>query len=401
MLKYEEALQIVLQTVAPLDPAEVELADSVGLVSAGDVVSDVDIPPFDKSAMDGYAVRSDDIRRTPAELRIVEQIHAGQVPNRSVGRGECAKIMTGAPVPEGADAVVMVEHTKAGAAGSVRILRSLSQGGNICPRGENLRTGHVAVRAGTVIRPAEVAVLAAVGRSRVKVHPRPTVAVIATGNEVVEITRKPDPGQIRDSNSHSLAARLGRLGLRPACLGIVGDEREALLAAVEAGLQRDVLVVSGGVSMGDLDLVPDGLRTCGVDILFEKVAIKPGKPTVFGRRGDTFVFGVPGNPVSTLIIAEMLLVPAIRAMMGYERPRPQSVEAELEGPLSSKGDRLSYLPVQLRFAQGRWLAVPVEYHGTADMIGFARGNAIAAVPQGVKRLNAGDRTRAVRLECRI
>ena len=395
MFGYEDALEIVLRTVVPLAPQEVALDDSAGLVLAEDVLSDVDLPPFNKSAMDGYAVRSDDVQQAPATLRVVEHINAGQVPHRRVERGECAKIMTGAPLPEGADAVVMVEHTEPAGDDSVRILRTVPGGKNVCPRGEDLRQDQMAVRAGTVIRPAEVAVLAAAGQVRVRVYPRPTMAVAATGNEVVEVRRNPAPGQIRDSNSHSLPARLGRLGIRPDCLGIVRDEREVLLRAVEAGLQHDVFVVSGGVSMGDLDLVPGILRELRVELLFEKVAIKPGKPTVFGRRGRNVVFGLPGNPVSTLVIGELFLMPALRAMMGYPNPKPAVVRAVLEGPLSHKGDRRSYLPVCLRFAEGQWRAAPVEYHGSADIIGFARGNAVAAVPQGVKGLAAGERTHAI------
>jgi len=398
VLTPEGALEIIRRTAGVLPPREVALEDAVGLVLAEDVISDVDLPPFRKSAMDGYAVRSEDLVAVPAELEVVEEVMAGQVPRRSVGPRQCAKVMTGAPVPQGADSVVMVEHTQPAAPGKVRVLRRVDKGRDICDKGEDIAKGQVALPRGTMIRPQEAAVLAATGKARVAVIPRPTVALLPTGNEVVEAGCTPGPGQVRDCNTHSLKARLGRLGIRPSYLGIARDEPDSLRRLLEEGLRSDVLIVSGGVSMGDLDLVPETLRALGVELLFERLAVKPGRPTVFGRRHRTLVFGLPGNPVSTLVIAELLLVPALRAMMGYPDPAPRIVEAVLEGPLSHKGNRRSYLPVRLRFEGGRWSARPVEYHGSADIVGFSRGNAVAAVPEGVRRLEAGERTQVVLLD---
>jgi molybdopterin molybdotransferase len=424
MLKLEQALDLVLRTAPRPSAAEqVPLAESTGRVLAEDVASDVDLPPFNKSAMDGYAVRSDDVRKVPAALRIVEEIAAGRTPQRRIGRGECAKIMTGAPVPEGADAVVMVEDTRPAArrAGDlVRILRAVRKGQNICPLGEDLRKEETGVAEGTPIRPVEVAILAAMGRSRVKVYRRTKVAFLSTGSEVVQVQHKPAPGQIRDSNSHSVAARLGAMGIRLDCLGIAPDSPQLLRKAIKAGLKRDVLIISGGVSMGEHDWVPEVLHRLGVEVLFRRLAIKPGSPTLFGLCRKTMgratqprnpksrirkpkpemcmVFGLPGNPVSTLVITELLLVPMVRKMMGCAAARPLEVAAVSQAPLSHKGDRLSFVPVHLECADGEWRATPVEYHGSADLVGFARGNAIAAVPEGIPRLEKGARTRVTPLQ---
>jgi len=387
VIELEEAERILTDTIRPFPAVEMPLVEATGLVLAEDVASDVSMPPFDKSAMDGYAVRSEDVRETPAELELIEKIPAGSVPQRKVGKGQCSKIMTGAPVPEGADAVVIVEDTEPSGS-RVRVLRPVSKGKNICFLGEDLKDGDAVFKAGTRIGPSEAAVLASVGKARVKVYPRPTAAVLATGNEVVDVTESPGPGRIRNANSYSMAARLAEMGIRAELLGIARDDEKAMREAVERGLRSDVLLISGAVSVGDWDLVPRVLRDAGVSLIFEKIAVKPGKPTVFGRGNGTWVFGVPGNPVSTVVMMELVVVPALRLMMGWTDPSPQSWEAVLEGSLSHKADRRSHKPVHLRFEDG-WKATPAEYHGSADIVGFARANAVAVIPAGVKKIEAG------------
>jgi len=395
MISPEKALSQVIAN-APRQPAvEIALDTAVDRVLAEDIVSDVDMPPFDKSAMDGYAVCGDDVADAPTELLVVEEIPAGCMPARSVGRGECAKIMTGAPIPDGADTVVMIEHTEPHGQDRVRILRPTAKGRNVCLLGEDVRKGQPVVRRGKRLSAFDIALGAAAGRSHVAVYDTPTVAIVATGDEVVEPSESPEPGQIRNSNSYAIAARLRQAGVDAEYLGIAPDDRGALQARLADGLRRDVLVVSGGVSMGDYDLVPGILKELGVEELFHEIAVKPGKPTVFGRHGDTLVFGLPGNPVSTLVISELLLVPALRYMMGESDPAPSMVEAVLDGPLSHKGDRVSFRPVTLKWSGGALHAVPVEYHGSADLAGAARGHAFAAVPQGTIELAAGSSARVL------
>ena len=320
MLEIHEAQQIVLRTVSRMPIVEAPLSDALGLVLAEDVAADADTPPFDKSAMDGFAVRFADLAELPATLEVVETIPAGRMPQCEVGAGQASRIMTGAPIPGGADTVVMVEHTEAvdsdGGVERVRIDRAPKQGANICRRGEDIRCGTPALLAGTCIRPAEVALLAALGAARPKVYRRPTVAVLATGDELVEADKPIDGARIRNSNSPALHARLSQLGVPVRVLGIACDVADELKQSILEGLKSDVLMISGGVSMGSFDLIPGVLVECGVELLFEKVAVKPGKPTVFGRHSSGYVFGLPGNPVSTLVIAELFAIPALKQMMG-------------------------------------------------------------------------------------
>jgi molybdopterin molybdotransferase len=389
MISLERALEVVLRAAPRLPSTEVRLEVAAGRVLAENVVSDVDLPPFKKSAMDGFAVRSEDIADVPAELRVVEDVPAGSVPRRATHSGECARIMTGAPVPEGADTVVMVEHTEPAGPGRVRILRAAPKGRNICLRGEDVKTGQTVLAEGTRLRPFQVALAAAVGRRSLRVSATPSVAVLATGDEVIEPDQTPRPGQIRNSNSYALAARLGQEGIWVDYLGIAVDDIAVLQAAFEKGMQRDVFVVSGGVSTGDYDLVPGALKDAGVELLFSEIAVQPGRPTVFGRRGRTMVFGLPGNPVSTLVIAELLLVPALRRMMGESNPSPLMIRAVLDGPLPHGGNRTSFRPVALRRSAEGWHAEPVVYHGSADLVGAARADAFAVVPADALELPAG------------
>jgi len=389
MIPFEEAYHIVLDNLPAPRPVAAGLDETVGRVLARDVVADRDNPPFNRSAMDGYAVRAADVVETPVTLEIVENIPAGRMPTRRVGTGQCAKIMTGAPVPEGADAVVMVEHTEAAGDGNVSIGKAVSAGANICPLGENFRRGDTVLRAGTPIGAAQVAVMAAVGIVETSVFAAPSVAVFSTGSEIVPANAPLGPGQARDCNSHALPARLALEGIRAERRGIVPDDREAVSKAVAESLGADVLILSGGASMGDYDLVPGVLRALGVRLFFETVAMKPGKPTVFGRYGKTVVFGLPGNPVSVQATAELFVVPALRRMTGHADVGPRVVRAELTGPLKSKGDRRNHLPVVLARKGEGWAAAPVAYHGSGDMRGLARGNALAVLPIGVKRFDAG------------
>jgi len=383
MMDPAEALRIVLEKSPRLEAVEVPLPEADGAVLDESVASDADLPPFDKSAMDGYAVRSADLARLPVELRVVEELPAGTAPTRPIQGGTCAKIMTGAPVPEGADTVVRVEHTEWLAGGRVRILRSDLPQRNICARGEDVRKGETALEVGRVLRPPEIGLLASVGCERVRIVRRPTVAVLATGDELVSVSTVPGLGQIRDANSWSLLACCRRAGVGAESLGVARDTEADLRDRIARGLERDVLLVSGGVSVGEWDLVPKVLRDLGVTIHFATVRMKPGKPTLFATHGRGLVFGLPGNPVSTIVGFHLFVLPALRRMMGWVDPAPPTVTATLAIGAEVRGDRTAYLPAVLRREGETWVAKAVETCGSADLVGFSRADALLALEPGV------------------
>ena len=393
MLEIEQAQQMMLNAIERMPVVQVALSEALGLVLADDVAADADTPPFDKSAMDGFAVRAADLAQLPTTLDVIDSIPAGRMPQETIGPGQAAQIMTGAPIPGDADTVVMVEHTEEARATDgreqVRINRAPKQGANICRQGEDIKRGTAALVAGTCLRPAELALLATLGNARPKVFKRPTVAVLATGDELVEADKPITGAQIRNSNSPALHARLSQLGVQVRMLGIACDTTDELNRSILYGLKSDVLMVSGGVSMGSFDLIPGSLVDCGIELLFQKVAIKPGKPTVFGRHAGGYVFGLPGNPVSTLVIAELFAIPALKQMMGLTDVMPTVTSATLDGELRHKADRRSYRPVLVSEVDGILHAVPVKYEGSADLVGLTRGNALGIVPAGVERLGAG------------
>jgi len=383
MIEPQEALRIVLEKSPRLEAVEVPLPEADGAVLAEPVASDSDLPPFDKSAMDGYAVRSADLARLPADLAVVESLPAGTAPTRAVEAGSCAKIMTGAPVPEDADTVVRVEHTEWLGAGRVRILRSDLPQRNICACGEDVRKGETVLEVGRVLRPPAIGLLASVGRERVRIVRRPTVAVLATGDELVSVSTVPGPGRIRDTNSWSLLACCRRAGVGAESLGVARDTLDHLSDRIARGLERDVLLVSGGVSVGEWDLVPKVLRDLGVTIHFATVRMKPGKPTLFATHGRGLVFGLPGNPVSTIVGFHLFVLPALRRMMGRADPAPPTVTATLAGDAKVRGDRTTFVPAVLRWEEETWTAEVVETRGSADLVGFSRADAILALEPGM------------------
>ena len=396
MITPDEALEIVLARTAKLAPEVVPLVDAVGGTLAEAVASDLDLPPFDKSAMDGYAVRREDLARLPADLTMLEELPAGVAPTCSVTAGTCAKIMTGAPVPPGADAVIPVEDTEALPGGRVRILRAVAGRTHVCLRGEDVRRGATVLEPGHVVGPAEVGLLASVGRERVAIGRRPRVAVLATGDELVPISAVPGPGQIRNSNSSGLLACCRRAGVPADDLGVARDNKPDLGAKIAEGLRRDVLVVSGGISMGEWDLVPAVFAELGVAVHFATIRMKPGKPTLFATHGEHLVFGLPGNPVSTLVAFRLFVWPALRKMMGHAQAAPPPVEADLAGKVSVRGDRVSYVPGTLRFEDQRWVARAIETRGSADLVGFCRADALLILEPGA--YTPGHRVKVVPLE---
>jgi molybdopterin molybdotransferase len=397
VIPVEQALEIVLAHTPVLPPEEVDLAEAVGRVLAEDVRSDVEMPPFDRAAMDGYAVRSADVTAAPVTLRVVGQVRAGQVPDRQIGPGEAIQIMTGAPVPVGADAVQPVEKTRALADGRVEILDAVEPGAHIAPRGSEGRVGDQVLRRGDTVDPAAVAVLAAVGKARLRVGRRPTVSVLVTGDELVDVWDTPTRGRIRNSNGHAVLAQARWAGADARSLGVVPDQADRIAQAVRTGFESDVLIVSGGVSEGAFDLVEDVLSRFDVGLLFTKVAIKPGAPLVFGRRGDRLVFGLPGNPVSAQVTFDVFVRAALLRMQGARVVSRPTVEAELQAPVRNKSGRKAHLPAQIRFEGGRFIARPVVSAGSADIVAHARANALLVLEAGRVRAEAGDRAPALLL----
>lgn len=329
LLSVEEALERILARITPLDATTVPLLDALGCVLAEDAVADRDVPPFRNSAMDGYAVRGADVATSGARLRVVGEIAAGTLPNAAVGAGEAMRIMTGAPMPDGADTVVRVEDTDNGRE-TVTITRATPRGLSVRQRGEDLREGETVLSRGTLLRPAEIGVLASIGRAEVNVVRRPNVAVLSTGDEIVEITATPGPGQIRDANRYSLSAAVRATGCAAFELGIARDEASDLRHALGNAAFGDIVVTSGGVSVGDHDHLKPVVEAMG-SMDFWSIAIRPGRPLAFGelrtKRGIVPIFGLPGNPVSSLLTFELFVRPALLKMAGrakLHRPRTQA-----------------------------------------------------------------------------
>jgi len=393
LLPVDKALEIVLAHVPVLPFEEVGYQDAAGRILQEEVRADADAPPFDRSLMDGYAVVAADLVVPGVRLRVIEEIPAGTDPARlaSIIPGSASRIMTGAPLPPGADAVVMVEETETapGAADAILVRSAVRPGDNVARRGGDVRTGDLLLAAGDFVGAAEVAVLAAVGRTRVKVGGRPRAAVLATGNEIVPPEEAPPPGAIRNSNGPMLRALARRSGADAVSLGIAPDDEPALRERIEIGLRSDLLLISGGVSMGTCDLVGEALRAAGVEILFDKVAIKPGKPFTFGRRGSCSVFGCPGNPVSSYVIFQVFARPALRRLAGAAHPTIAPVRGILEGPVRQRPGRTGYYQTQARFTGDGYSARVLPTSGSADFVSCALGNALAVVPSEIAGLEAG------------
>jgi molybdopterin molybdotransferase len=400
MLSVSQAQAIVLQQAQPLRAKTLPLTPAaLGLVLAEDVVSDLDMPPYDKALMDGYAVRTADLPEGRGLLAITEEITAGRMPMHRLGPGQGARIMTGAPLPAGADAVVIIERTRLLEGDRVQIEdRPPQPGQNILYLGREMRRGDTVLSAGAVLRPQEFGLLAAVGRTEAKVHPAPRVAVLPTGDEVVPATEVPGPGQIRNSNGPMLLAQAARAGGLPHFVGIARDRLESLRTLVGEGLQADVLVLSGGVSAGKLDLVPGVLQELGVQAHFHKVEMKPGKPVFFGTRGRTLVFGLPGNPVSSLVCFELFVRPAVRRLRGHADLGPWLVQATFTEDVHYQTDRPTYHPAWLEASDQGWRVRLVPWFGSADLRGLARANAFAFFPPGDHHQPAGQTCLVLKVE---
>jgi molybdopterin molybdotransferase len=400
MLTVAEALAAILGTVQPGPVIEIDLAEAWGQVLAQSVVSDLDSPPFDKALMDGYALRAADVMGQ-VELEVIEEVTAGRVPLRTVTSGQATRIMTGAPIPVGADAVVPIEETAPAANGAAHRVTiragGLRRAGQfILQQGAAVRRGTEVLTAGRVLRAQEIAALAELGASRVRVIRRPRVAILATGDELVAVDQTPGPGQIRNSNEPMLASQVQQAGGEPVRLGVARDNREALRERILAGLQSDFLLLSGGVSAGKLDLVPSELAAAGVQQVFHKIQMKPGKPLWFGwlpRSGDRppcFVFGLPGNPVSSMVCCELFVRAALRRWSGLEPAIPVPRFAKLAEPISMSNNRPTYHPARFDWAAEGPLVTIVDWIGSSDLCATVDANCMAIFPAGDRDWQAGE-----------
>lgn len=383
MITFEEALSVVNGIKVQPIPEKVRLEHAVGRVLAADVFSDVEMPPFDKAAVDGYACRLSDL---PGPLEVIEILPAGVVPANVITKGVCAKIMTGAMVPEGADAIVMVEYTQLNQEGKVLFTRDKTSS-NIAYKAEDVKIGELVLKKGTRIQPQHIAMLAAVGVIEPQVFKAPVIGIISTGDELVEPDQKPGISQIRNSNSLQLMAQARQLGLESVYLGIALDTPESLEELMLKGFaQSDVLLLTGGVSMGDFDHVPSVLKDMEVEVLFDSIAVQPGKPTVFGRKGDKFLFGLPGNPVSSFVQFELLVKQLVFRMMGHNY-KPAMIRLPISKDFSRrKAERKSFIPVNIT-AEGK--VKPLEYHGSAHIHAYEGATGIMAVEIGETHIAAG------------
>ncbi len=402
MLRIEEALDIILERIPLLPVEEVALAEATGRVIRADCHSDLDLPPFNRSRMDGYAVRAADTRGAsagnPSRLRAVGEVAAGGSSSGSVGAGEAVRIMTGAPVPAGADAVQKIEVIRVRDDDWIEVEEETKPGQFITPRGVEARAGDVMVRAGERITPATAAVLASFGAAQVKVSQRPRVALLSTGSELVEIHERPGPSQIRNSNTYSLAGYAAGAGAEVISAGIVRDNFDATRDAIADAIARaDVVILSGGVSMGDYDLVKPALLALGAKVFVEKVAMHPGKPTVFAKLGDKVIFGLPGNPVSVAVSFHLFARPALLQMQGASEIQLPRLRVYAARAVKGAPPRRSHQPARLVVRDGRIEAEPLKWSGSSDLVAFMRADALIVVPEDRSSLDEGELVEAISL----
>jgi len=406
VISVEEAREAVLARIERLEAETVDILASLGRVLAEDISSDIDISPFDNSAMDGFAVRAADLEDatedSPVVLDVIEHVAAGSFPQLTVGAGQATRIMTGAPVPTGADAVVMIERTEpvtgdGGAGGTVAIKTTAKVSENIRKRGEDVRKGDVVLETGEIVTPAAVGLMAAMGRAQVDVYRRPRVAIVATGDELVAIDEYPGPGKIRNSNSYSLAAQVLAAGAEPEILPVARDNEADTRAILSRASEFDLMVTTGGVSMGDFDVVKDVLNDIG-KMDFWKVAMRPGAPQTYGTISDTPFFGLPGNPTSTMVGFELFVRPAIRKMCGFTTLDRPTVQAVLAHDVKKKSDRRYFLRARLTKMDGGYSVALSGSQSSALLTSMHRANCLASIPEGQSFAEKGTTVTCIRLD---
>ena len=390
-MTFDQARECVLREIPPRrdEREEVSTLDAAGRVLAEDVSADRDYPPFNRSARDGFAVRASDI---PGEVEVVGEVRAGERYDGEISAGRAVEIMTGAPVPRGADAVVMVEHVDR-RENRVAISRSINAGENVTPQGTEARRGETVLRAGSKLGFAEIGLLAMVGRERVSVFQRPRAAILPTGDEIVEAGVEPLPHQIRNSNAWSLAVQVRRAGGTPEILPIALDTYESTRASIERVLEADLLLLSGGVSAGKYDIVERVLADLGAKLFFTRVKIQPGQPLVFGAVGAKFFFGLPGNPASTMVTFELFARAALERLGGLDEPMLPLLRAKLTRDFRHKPGLTRFLPARL--SENGATIEPLGWQGSGDIPALARANAFLVAEADRESWNEGDDIRVL------
>ena len=383
MILFEEALEIIRTSAVPLRSEKLRFEDCLGRVLAMDVFSDIDMPPFDKSAVDGYACRRNDLEM---ELKVLETIPAGKVPAKQIGPGECSKLMTGGMLPQGADTVIMVEDVEITGPDTIRFVAQKTAS-NFCTRAEDITLGEKVLDKGTLIRPQEIAILASVGCVNPEVYKQPRIGIISTGDELVEPSDTPFLSQIRNSNAYQLLAQAKRADCLATYFGIASDNEEATLQIIQqAATENDIVILTGGISAGDFDFVPAVIQQAGFDIKFRSMAVQPGKPVIFATRKNQYLVALPGNPVSSFVQFELLVKHLIRLITGNT-----GQEMQLKIPMGAdyirkKTSRKAFFPV---FLSDDGTALPVEYHGSAHIHSYIHAHGIATIEIGEKEIRKG------------
>lgn len=393
MIRVEEALENILDAVSPLGLEKVNLFEALGRVIGEDVHAGRAIPPKDNSAMDGYALRAEDTRGAspdnPLILKVVEDIPAGAVPQKRIEPGQASRIMTGAPIPEGANAVVPMEESRR-EGGGVAILAEAAIGRDIRRAGEDVQPGEKVISRGEIIRPAEIGMLSSLGRSFIFVHQRPLVAIVATGDELTDVDEPTSPWKIVSSNSYALAALARDCGAIPMQLGIARDRREDLVEAFRNAMRADLIVSSGGVSVGDYDLVKDVMKQEGNRMQFWRVAMRPGRPLAFGSMGGVPTVGLPGNPVSTMVSFELFVRPALLKMMGHKNLFRRTVRARLEEEIHKKPGVRHFIRARIQRRKEGYVVVTTGDQGSGILKSMVRANGLIVLPEESTKVGAGE-----------
>ena len=402
MIQVQEALDKILCQIQFKGVERVPLGQALGRVLTEDVVSRINNPPLDNSAMDGYAVIAEDIQsatpENPVKLEMIEEIAAGYTAKGTLKPGQTMRIMTGAPIPPGADAVLMQEDTQKDDGNAILCLDKADVAENIRRAGEDVKIGEGVIKKGTTLSPAHIGMLAVIGRSQIAVSQRPTVSILSTGDEILELDETPQGPQIFNSNGHMLAAQIKSAGGIPVYLGIAKDTEKDLMEKFEWALKADIVVSSGGVSVGDYDLVKSSLQKMGQDMLFWKVAMKPGKPLAFGRIGKTPIFGLPGNPVSSFVSFEQFVRPSLRKVLGCSDLSHKTVQAKLTRTINKKPGRLHFLSSIVSWTDGEYTVTPAGEQGSGILKSAANANGLLIFPLEAEEIKQGQEVAVQLLE---
>ncbi|NPA32304.1 MAG: molybdopterin molybdotransferase MoeA [Aquificae bacterium] len=400
MTPLEEALRAVLSSAKPLETQRVFIHEALGMVLAEDIRADTDKPLFDNSAMDGYAVRWEDVKQVPARLKLIGEYTAGTGEDITLLPGTAIKIFTGAPLPKGADTVIPVEYTEE-KNGEVIVKKSFKKGANVRKRGEDMREGQLVLKKGTPIRGYEMGILSSLNVPLVSVRRRPNVGILSTGDEILDVCEpRTKPSQIRTSNNYMLHGLVKRAGGIPYNLGILPDDPNTLKEALKNAHRYDIFITTGGVSMGEKDYVKELVKELNVDVKFHKLRIKPAKPVLFGTFADgKLFFGLPGNPVSSAVAFDLLVYPAIRAMMGFRNPEREKRSAVLDEDYARKSaDRREFARAVVYFKDGRYHCIPLKKQDSHMLTSLSEANAYMVVPEGVLSLKKGEEVEVILID---